>query len=286
MVVSPIFYMGNKRKLIQKGLTELFPTKINRFIEPFAGSCIVSMNTSANEYYINDKDKHLYDIYNMFKNYSDSEIIERILFNIDKFGLKRVGVKQNSEESKLYKERYMNFRNYVNTEGDIIDLYSCIFYAFSQQMRFNNKGEFNMPFGNGAFTENNENYIKEGSKFFRKKNVYISNNDSMGLKAKNIFFDDFVYLDPPYFSTTATYNENGGWTKKDEEDLYKLCEELNNNNIKFGISNVFENKGIVNQKLIDWCDKNKWNVHTFDNFTYTACGKGNGKTKEVFICNY
>ena len=41
-----------------------------------------------------------------------------------------------------------------------------------------------------------------------------------------------------------------------------------------------------NQKLIDWCDKNKWNVYTFDKFTYMACGKGNSNAKEVFITNY
>ena len=66
----------------------------------------------------------------------------------------------------------------------------------------------------------------------------------------------------------------------------ELCEELNNCNIKFAMSNVFSNKGITNEKLIEWCKKNNWSVHYFDNFTYSACGKGNGKTVEVLIMNY
>lgn len=41
---SPIFYMGSKRKLINKGMIELFPNDINRFIDLFSGSGIVSMN--------------------------------------------------------------------------------------------------------------------------------------------------------------------------------------------------------------------------------------------------
>ena len=65
-----------------------------------------------------------------------------------------------------------------------------------------------------------------------------------------------------------------------------MCEELNNRNIKFAMSNVFSNKGITNEKLIEWCKKNNWNIHYFDNFTYSACGKGNGKTVEVLIMNY
>ena len=71
-----------------------------------------------------------------------------------------------------------------------------------------------------------------------------------------------------------------------ENDLYDLCENLNNKNIKFGLSNVFVNKGVENTKIIEWCNKNNWNVYTFDKFTYMACGKGNSNAKEVFITNY
>ena len=106
------------------------------------------------------------------------------------------------------------------------------------------------------------------------------------LKLDTLSTNDFIYLDPPYLNTTATYNENGGWSKSDEEDLYELCEKLSERNIRFGMSNVFENKGIENKKLIKWCEENNWNVYVFDGFTYSACGKGNSKTKEVFITNY
>lgn len=44
--------MGNKRKLINKGLYQLFPKTIDKFIDLFAGSGIVSMNTKANKIYI------------------------------------------------------------------------------------------------------------------------------------------------------------------------------------------------------------------------------------------
>ena len=38
-------------------------------------------------------------------------------------------------------------------------------------------------------------------------------------------------------------------TETDEDNLYALCEELHKNGIKFGMSNVFDNKGIKNQNL-------------------------------------
>ena len=161
-----------------------------------------------------------------------------------------------------------------------------MFYSFSQQFRFNNKGEFNMPCGNDCFSDKNKEYIRSGRDFFKSDNVIITNNDFRKLKISKLDNNSFVYLDPPYLDTTATYNENGGWTTKDEQDLYNICEELDSNGIKFGMSNVFINKGKTNDKLIEWCHKNKWDVYTFDKFTYMACGKGNSNAKEVFIKNY
>lgn len=40
--------MGNKKRLINKGLIKMFPNNINTFVDLFAGSGIVSMNTRAN----------------------------------------------------------------------------------------------------------------------------------------------------------------------------------------------------------------------------------------------
>ena len=58
MKISPIFYMGNKKKLINKGLIELFPKNISMFVDLFAGSGVVSMNTEASKYIINENDQY------------------------------------------------------------------------------------------------------------------------------------------------------------------------------------------------------------------------------------
>ena len=38
MIISPIFYMGNKKKLIEKGLIDLFPNDIDTFVDLFGRS--------------------------------------------------------------------------------------------------------------------------------------------------------------------------------------------------------------------------------------------------------
>lgn len=284
--------MGNKKKLINKGLIDLFPKDINTFYDLFAGSAIVSMNVEANKYFVNDIDYHLYELYAMFKVFSDDVIIRHIEDRIDEYGLARERTKRNEykdkEKIEEYKAAYMKLRTEYNKYqgANVLDFYTLMFYSFSQQFRFNSKGDFNMPCGNDCFSDKNREYISNGTKFFKRDNVKINNGDFQKLCVEELNKDDFVYLDPPYFNTTATYNENNGWSEDDENTLYSLCERLNENEIKFGISNVFENKNTKNQKLIDWCDKNKWNVYTFDKFTYMACGKGNSNAKEVFITNY
>ena len=290
MKISPIFYMGNKKKLIKKGLIELFPNDINTMVDLFAGSSIVSMNTLAKKYVISDIDTNLVNLYKLFKDKDSDTIINHIDNRINEYGLARERTKRNEfkdkEKIELYKQAYMNFRKHYNENKNVLDFYTLMFYSFSQQFRFNNKGDFNMPCGNDCFSESNKEYILNGCKFFNQSNVHIFNNDFRLLKVNKLNENDFVYLDPPYLNTTAVYNENGGWTEKDEDDLYALCEQLNEANIKFGLSNVFENKGNKNEKLINWCDRNNWNVYTFDRFTYMACGKGNSNAQEVFITNY
>lgn len=290
MKISPIFYMGNKKKLIKKGLIDLFPQNINTFVDLFGGSGVVSINTNANKYIINDIDKNLISLYEIFKNNSEKEIISHICQRIEEYGLAKERTKRNEFKDKekidLYKQAYMNFRKHYNENKDVLDFYTLMFYSFSQQFRFNRHGEFNMPCGNDCFSDKNKEYILNGCNFFRSSNVSIFNKDFRDLELENLSSNDFVYLDPPYLNTTATYNENNGWTELDEYELYELCEKLDRANIKFGMSNIFENKNIKNEKLINWCKNNNWNVYTFDKFTYMACGKGNSNAKEVFITNY
>ena len=172
MKISPIFYMGNKKKLIKKGLIDLFPNDIRYMIEPFGGSAVVSMNTKAKRYYIGDNDENLVALYKLFK-YEDSEkIINHIENRIEEFGLAKERTKRNEfknkEKIECYKKAYMNFRKYYNDERNVMDFYTLMFYSFSQQFRFNKKGEFNMPYGNDCFSEKNKEYIKGGCDFLKK----------------------------------------------------------------------------------------------------------------------
>ena len=125
----------------------------------------------------------------------------------------------------------------------------------------------------------------------------IKNSDYefINMDFRNINLDDytnksFFYVDPPYLITCATYNEQNGWTEKDEYDLLSYLEELDKRNIRFALSNVLESKGNTNIILTDWIKKNKkFRViplnYNYSNSNYHIKQRDN-VTKEILIINY
>lgn len=287
--ISPIFYMGNKKKLIKKGLIDLFPKNIDTFVDVFAGSGVVGMNTKAKEYIVNDKDAHLFRLYNFFATFSSDVIVDRIKSNIETYHLPKERTKRNqyADKTKIeeYKKAYMQLRDDYNNYKNIFDFYTLMFFSFSQQFRFNSKGEFNMPYGMDCFCNKNIEYIQNGCEYFSRSNV-----GTICLDFRNVITHfnkkNFLYCDPPYYNTTATYNENNAWTESDEKDLYYCLDAQTHYNIKWALSTVLENKGKTNPILKEWLSRNNYNIYSFDGHTYSACGKGNSHAKEVLITNY
>jgi site-specific DNA-adenine methylase len=144
---------------------------------------------------------------------------------------------------------------------------------------------FNQACGLSGFSEQmKQNFYKFNN---CNTNVSFHNKSFDELKIDKLSKSDFVYLDPPYFLTVASYNENGGWNEKLEKRLYDFCDELNSNNIKFAMSNVIIYKDKTHELLKEW--SSKYNVHNL-NFQYTnnnLHGKDlNKKDLEVLITNY
>ena len=102
---------------------------------------------------------------------------------------------------------------------------------------------------------------------------------------------DFVYVDPPYLITCATYNEQGGWNEKAERDLLAFLDRLNNRHIRFALSNVLRSKGNENIILLKWLEKNvdKYQAirldYNYSNSNYQIKNK-TSLSEEVLVVNY
>lgn len=283
-IKSPMNYTGGKYKLLPQ-ILPLFPTEINTFVDLFTGGGNIAVNVNANKIIANDFEPHIIGIYKTFQKYEIEELIKTIEVAIQTFGL----TIENADN-------FNNFRAYYNKHIEDgysfimpIMLYVLICYSFNHQFRFNSKGEFNMPFGknrsqwNDTMKKNLINFHKA----ITEKNIIFTNKDFNELKIDKLTSNDFVYCDPPYLITCATYNEKDGWNENCERKLLELLDKLNSQSVKFALSNVLFSKGKTNDILIEW--SKKYNVHHLD-YTYQNCNyhtKDNeSKPDEVLITNY
>ena len=80
-----------------------------------------------------------------------------------------------------------------------------------------------MPFGRNRSSYNPR--LQERIKTFpdRIKEYKFYNKD---FEEIDIPDNSFVYCDPPYLITLATYNERSQWTQNDDNRLFKLLDKL------------------------------------------------------------
>lgn len=113
--------------------------------------------------------------------------------------------------------------------------------------------------------------------------VFFSNISFEKFNFDELKKGDFVYADPPYFNSVASYNEQGGWNEEREKALLMNLDELNQKGIYFALSN---NLKYDNPYLDEW--KDKYNVH-YLNGDYSNCNYhkiDRSKDCEVLITNY
>lgn len=277
---SPMNYMGNKYKLL-KQLIPLCPKDIDIFVDMFCGGLDVSLNIAAEKKICNDLEGHLIDFYKHIQTEKGTEVDKKILELIKEYDLSLT----NSGGYNALRAEY----NKYSREDNWLLFYTLIAFSFSHQIRYNSKGEFNIPFGKDRSCYNSalqSRLIEFVDKVDDKFNFY--NSDFRKLDLSELTDKSFVYCDPPYLITTATYNENGGWVEKDERDLLELLDKLHSNGVKFGVSNVMSQNGKTNEILKEWSEKytvHHLNFH-YSNSSYHKKDKSKNNTDEVFICNY
>lgn len=302
MIQSPLNYTGGKYKLLPQ-ILPCFPNKIHTFVDLFCGGCNVGVNVEADRYIYNDNMESLIGLYKVMKETDSGRFIEIVQEIIDEYGLsdvKKYGYehyKCNSAEglSSYNRDKYIKLREDVNrsTKHDsdyYIKLYVLIVFAFNNQIRFNRKGDYNLPPGKRDFNKKMQEKLQNFLEVIHTQNNEFVMNDFTSFKSFDLGENDFVYADPPYLITCATYNEQGGWNEDNEYQLLELLDELSEKGVRFALSNVLEAKGKRNDILADWVDKRpKYKMielnYSYDNANYQRRGRRQ-KTREVLVVNY
>lgn len=293
---SPFFYVGDKFKLLPQ-LKENFPQNINRFIEPFCGGGSVFLNVDANEYLLNDIDSYMVRLHEFLISYSNNQeaFWDELQQNIEKYKLsatyigKDVPMELRKEFAKTYfakynKEAYTQLRlDFNENKNDMMLLYMLLIYGFNRMLRFNRKGDFNLPVGNVDFNQNVVNALNSYFDFVKDKEIEFYNTDFQDfINEVDPNEDDFIYLDPPYLITFSEYNKL--WNEDSEMRLIHFLDELNENGIRFAVSNVLWHRRRYNGTFNEWAQK--YNIVRIQSNYISYHDNTEKDSYEVLVKNY
>ena len=302
IIPSPLNYIGGKFKLLPQ-ILPLFPKISGTFVDLFCGGCNVGINVNANKVVLNDIDLNLLYLYNTFRNMDKDVMLEMIDGIIEKYGLSRsdihgygyYGCESSKGLGSFNKEPFLKLREDFNKYKHpdyyyYAMLYILIVYSFNNQIRFNNNREFNLPVGKRDYNTKMQEKLSDFIDRLKDGNFVITSIDFENFSLDVYDKDDFIYADPPYLITCATYNEQDGWNEDRERALHSFLDKADNKGIRFALSNVLRSKGKENRILIYWVDSNpKYRAipleYSYSNSNYQTKDKSSA-SEEVLIVNY
>lgn len=294
---SPLFYVGDKYKLVREIRTHL-PKDIRRLIEPFVGGGSVMMNVTAESYLVNDIDSYVIGIHSMLATYIGHEVdfYNELYAIVDQYGLSlsylHDVVPQNMKKAypktyyaKYNKEGYLQMKAdfIAGGQSDMIRLYLLLIYGFNHMLRFNGKGQFNLPVGNVDFNQNVYDALNDYFNLLAQKQVEWYNEDfRQFLGAIQYQANDLVYLDPPYLITFSEYNKL--WNEDTERDLLAMLDDLNDRGVRFAISNVTHYRGRINHLFLQWSEH--YHIHSIKSNYISFNDNSIKQFREVLVTNY
>ncbi|KQN57982.1 Dam family site-specific DNA-(adenine-N6)-methyltransferase [Erwinia sp. Leaf53] len=214
-------WVGSKSR-IMPDLVKHLPAG-RRLVEPFAGSCSVMMNTDYEEYLIADINPDLINMYQQIQ--SDSEKFITLADAV---------FKENRSEVAYYR-----IREEFNERTWPTRLTRAVYFLYLNRngyrglCRYNQKGDFNVPYGN-----------------YRKPYFPLEEIKAFAIKSQRalIFCADYkqtlsavmpgdvVYCDPPYDGTFTEYSA-GGFNAGDQAFLAGVLTQFSKDMVPVVVSN-------------------------------------------------
>lgn len=261
VIVPPIKSQGIKTKLVPWINDLILQSGIDlenaTWIEPFFGTGVVGLNAPIKgNHIVGDSNPHLINLYNGIKD-----------GNITQFNMRAYLEHESKMLETADKNGYAYYRevkNRFNREHSPFDFIFLSRAGFNGMMRFNKRGEWNIPFCKKpnrfapAYVSKICNQIASAEKIIHKGNWQFLNQnflDTINMAQEG----DIIYCDPPYFGRYVDYYN--GWTEEDEEALYNA---LVNTPAHFILSTWHHNEFREN----DMMDRfwNHFNVMTQEHF--------------------
>ena len=231
--MNPVLkYRGGKSREIPRFL-QYVPNDFDRYIEPFLGGGALYFYLESKNAIINDVNERLMLFYRQLRdNYPEIRVqLDEIqqIYEANQAEYKKL--KANSPDVRVpnaNEELYYEMRNRFN-HPDNVYLDGVVYFfinktAYSGMIRYNNNGEYNVPFGRYP-NLNTQLVTEQHSRLLQGAELY-------SLDYKSIFdmasVNDFIFLDPPYDCVFNDYGNIDMMNGFDEAEHRRLAEDFKN----------------------------------------------------------
>ncbi|NOH01588.1 MAG: Dam family site-specific DNA-(adenine-N6)-methyltransferase [Chloroflexi bacterium] len=272
--VPPLKCQGIKTKLVFWIKDHAILEKDGTWIEPFMGSGVVGFNVRPNRAIFSDVNPHIINFYNAIKSGEIDSSIAREYLEKEGALLQRKG-----------EDHYYEVRERFNKKNSPLDMLFLNRACFNGVMRFNRKGEFNVPFGHkperfakAYITKiaNQIKYITQALSQYDWKFVCSDFKTTIASASPS----DFIYCDPPYAGRHVDYFNS--WSEENEQELYGL---LKVTPAKFILSTWHSNQYRKNEALEKY--SSQFTVLTREHFYHVgASEKNRNPMLEAIVLNY
>lgn len=225
-----IKYRGGKGKEIPL-FEKHIPTSYKTYYEPFVGGGAVFFHLEPQKAVINDINAPLMAFYEELK--TQYPLMKEQLSSIQKeYDLNQAQYRmlkaKNPKERvpNLNEDLYYRLRDKFNHPDDSYLPGVLYFFinktAYSGMIRYNSKGEYNVPFGRYP-NFNTEIITDEHQKLLSRTTLFTGDYKKLFEKAQ---INDFMFLDPPY---DCIFHDYGNFENSfNEEDHLRLAEDFKN----------------------------------------------------------
>ena len=208
--LNPIVKWSGGKKDELNNIIPYIPNNYDIYLEPFIGGGAVFFNQNPDKAVINDVHKELTDFYTAIKNGNAGAIYDFMKSH-------------PNDEATYYK-----VRSYDNT--DALDNAKRFYYlrktCFRGMLRYNSKGEFNIPYGRYKTYNFEEIKNKEYETLLKRTEIFNKSFEAIFNDYNNS--NNFMFLDPPYDSEFTDY----GYCTFGKEEQKKLAKCFKETNIK------------------------------------------------------
>ena len=283
--MNPIIkYRGGKSKEISHFISNM-PENYNRYIEPFFGGGALYFYLEPQNAIINDVNTKLYSFYKQMQ-----EEYPSVRKQLDEL---QMVYEQNQKEYEELKKKhpeervenknealYYKIRDMFNHKIESEYLEAVVYFfinktAYSGMIRYNAKGEYNVPFG--RYKNLNTKLITDKHyELLKRTEIYNYDYSEIFNMAGN---NDFIFLDPPYDCVFSDYGNEAYRDGFGEDEHRRLANDFANLSCK---SMLVIGKTALTEELYG-----KYIVEEYDkSYAVNIRNRFKADAKHIIVTNY